>query len=155
MDNLLEVAKERSRNAIKSNDDYAETVYEMIDKAILRAAEYKDVTGIFIVQIEPRVYQVMYRETNSPLDQEYYYTHGADSFLLSIDDNTLPLEKIVDHYARLGFLSGIKVFRMYNSVQYRVLISWSDDEETDNKVNIHKYVDGVDIFANDSHPEAY
>lgn len=155
MNDLLKIAQENSKNAIKTRKDYAETVFESINNIILNASKYKDVTGIFLAQVLPKVFQVMYRETNSPLDSEYEYTHGSNTTLLSIDDNSLRLEDIVDHYARLGFLAGIKVFVYRNSVQYRIIISWSDEESTDDKVNIHKYVNGEDIFKNDSHYEDY
>lgn len=155
MEDLLKIVQENSKNATKEKEDYSKLVFDIIDNIIIRASHYKNVTGIFLAQISPKVYQAMYRETNSPLYREYEFTHGADSTLLSIDDNYLSLEEIVDHYARLGFLSGIKVFVYSETIQYRLLISWSDEESTDDKVNIHKYVNGEDIFKDDSHPEAY
>jgi hypothetical protein len=156
MEDVLKRAQENSSKATKGKEDYAQMVFNVIDGAIIRASQYKDVTGIFLAQVvASSVFQVMYRETNSPLDREYDFTHGSDIDLISIDDNFLTIDEIIDHYARLGFLAGVKVFVFKDSIQYRILISWSDEEETDNKVNIHKYVDGVDIFANDSHPEAY
>ena len=63
------------------------SLFDVIDAIILRASQYKDVTGIFLAQVTYRVYQAMYRETNTPVDREYEHTHGADPFLLSIDDN--------------------------------------------------------------------
>lgn len=155
MEDLLYIAQENSRNATKGKEDYSKMIFKAIDEFILRASNYREVTGIFLAQISPKVYQVMYRETNSPLYQEYNYTHGADPVLLSLDDNCLTLDEIVDHYARLGFLAGIKVFKFNDNIQYRLLISWSDEESTDDKVNIHKYVNGEDIFKNNSHPEEY
>ena len=155
MSDLLKQAQENSANATKSREDYAKSLFEVIDAIILRASQYKDVTGIFLAQVTYRVYQAMYRETNTPVDREYEYTHGADPFLVSIDDNYISIDEIVDHYARLGFLAGVKVFFIHNGVQCRILISWSDEESTDDKVNIHKYVNGEDIFKNDSHYEDY
>ena len=155
MDDLLKRAQENSANAVKSKEDYMQSVFDVIDGIILRASQYKDVTGIFLAQIRSRVFQAMYRETNTPLDREYEYTHGCDNVLVSIDDNYISIDEIIDHYARLGFLSGVKVFLVHNAVQYRILISWSEEESTDDKVNIHKYVNGEDIFKDNPHYEDY
>ena len=158
MTNLLEMVQNNSVKAEKSRKDYHNEIFKIIDNILLRASEFKDVTGVFLAQAaanNSRVFQVMYRETNSPVNNEYKYTHGCDPWLLSIDDNYITIEDIADHYAKLGFLTGIKIFEYKNYIQYRVLISWSDDENTDDKVNISKYVNGINIFADDSHPEAY
>ena len=158
MNNLLEMVQNNSAKAEKGRKDYHNEIFKIIDNILLRASEFKDVTGVFLAQAaanNSRVFQVMYRETNSPVNNEYKYTHGCDPWLLSIDDNYITIEDIADHYAKLGFLTGIKIFEYKNYIQYRVLISWSDDENTDDKVNISKYVNGINIFAEDSHPEAY
>ena len=158
MSNLLEMVQNNSAKAEKGRKDYHNEIFKIIDNILLKASEFKDVTGVFLAQAtanNSRVFQVMYRETNSPVNNEYKYTHGCDPWLLSIDDNYITIEDIADHYAKLGFLTGIKVFEYKNYIQYRVLISWSDDENTDAKVNISKYVNGINIFAEDSHPEAY
>jgi hypothetical protein len=157
-DNILELVKHNSLNAIKDRKDYQEETYNRLNKILLRASEYNNVTGVFLAQVSNqscRIFQVMYRETNAPVHNEYKYTHGCDFFLFCIDDNYLTIDDIADHYAKLGFLTGIKVFQYHNYLQYRLLISWSDEESTDDKVNIHKYINGMDIFAEDSHPEAY
>ena len=83
MDDLLKKAQENSSKATKGKEDYAQTVFNVIDNIILRASEYKDVTGIFLAQIASRVFQAMYRETNSPLDREYDFTHGSDIVIVS------------------------------------------------------------------------
>lgn len=158
MNSLLETVQKNSARAIKNKKDYHREVFKIIDNILVRASEYADVTGVFLAQASnqsSRLFQVMYRETNSPVQYEYKYTHGCDPWLICIDDNYLTIEDIADHYAKLGFLTGIKVFQYHNYLQYRCLISWSDEENTDDKVNIHKYVDGVDIFADDPHPEKY
>ena len=158
MDNILKIAQENSLKATKQKEDYQNDVFELIDGIILKASEHSGVTGIFLAQVtnqSSRIFQAMYRETNSPVNNEYKYTHGCDPWLICIDDNYLTIEDIAHHYAKLGFLTGIKVFEYKNYLQYRCLISWSDEENTEDKVNISKYVDGVDIFADDSHPEAY
>ena len=158
MSNLLEMVQNNSAKAEKGRKDYHNEIFKIIDNILLRASEFKDVTGVFLAQAaanNSRVFQVMYRETNSPVNNEYKYTHGCDPWLLSIDDNYITIEDIAYHYAKLGFLTGIKIFEYKNYIQYRVLISWSDDENTDDKVNISKYVNGINIFAEDSHPEAY
>ena len=124
----------------------------------MRASEYKDVTGIFLAQCVAncsRIYLAMYRETNSPLDDEYEYIHGCDNTIIPIDDINVTAKDVAEHYAKLGFLTGIKIFEYGYDIQCRILISWSDEEDTSNKVNISKYVDGVDIFAHDPHPEYY
>ena len=158
MDNVLEIAKQNSINAYKDKDEYLDSLYNLIDSIILEASKYKDVTGIFLAQLNgytTRVFQVLYREENSPVNNEFRYTHGCYSNLLVIDDNYASIRDIADHYAKLGFLSGIKVFEFKSFLQCRLLISWSDTENTDDKVNIHKYVNGIDIFASDSHNEPY
>lgn len=156
MSNLLELAQKNSTSAVKTKEDYKKSVFDLIDSIILRASEYKDVTGIFLAQIISgcsRLYQVMYRETNTPLENEYEYVHGCDNTIVCIDDLNVTEKDIAEHYAKLGFLTGIKIFEYGYDIQCRILISWSDEEDTKNKVNISKYVDGVDIFANDPHPE--
>lgn len=158
MSSLLEQAQSKSNSATKTKEDYKESVFKTIDDIILKASEYKDVTGIFLAQVTSkcsRLYQAMYRETNSPLEDEYGYVHGCYNSIVCIDDINITATDIAQHYAKLGFLTGIKIFEYGYDIQYRILISWSDEEETDNKVNISKYVDGVDIFANDNHPEFY
>lgn len=158
MSSVLDMAKQNSASATKGKEEYRVEIYKLIDDIILRASKYTGVTGIFLAQASnksSRIFQAMYRENNSPINAEYKHTRGCDPWLICIDDNYLTIEDIAYHYARLGFLTGIKVFQYQNYLQYRCLISWSDDENTDDKVNIHKYVDGVDIFADDPHPEAY
>ena len=158
MKNLLEIAKENSKNSTKSIDDYRDTIYELIDSMIMRASQYTNVTGIFLAQIvdqTPGLFQVYYRETNSDPIIEHKHTHGSDPFILCIDTNCISIEDIAHHYAKLGFLTGVKIFEYTTFIQFRCLISWSDEEDIDNKVNISKYVNGVDIYANDSHPELY
>ncbi len=158
MSDLLELVQRKSANATKTKEDYKKSVFELIDNIILRASEYKDVTGIFLAQGVPncsRVYLAMYRETNTPLDNEYKYIHGCDSTIVLIDDINVTAKDIADHYAKLGFLTGIKIFEYDYNIQCRILISWSEDEDITNKVNISKYVDGVDIYADNSHPEHY
>ena len=158
MSSLLEMVQKNSTRAIKGKNDYHREIFKIIDEILLRASEYENVTGIFLAQAttkSSRVFQAMYRENNAPVNNEYKFTHGCDPWLVCIDDNYITIEDIADHYAKLGFLTGIKVFQYRDYLQYRVLISWSEDETTDDKVNIHKYVNGVDIFAQDSHPEAY
>ena len=51
MSDLLALAQKNSTCAIKSKEDYQKEVFETIDNIILRASEYKDVTGIFLAQI--------------------------------------------------------------------------------------------------------
>ena len=158
MDNILELAKRNSSNAVKSKEDYKKTVFNVIDDIIIRASKYEDVTGIFLAQAVSncsRVYLAMYRETNSQLDNEYKYIHGCDNNIIIIDDINITVKDIADHYAKLGFLTGIKIFEYEHGIQCRILISWSDEEDTSNKVNISKYVDGIDIFAHDPQPEYY
>ena len=158
MDSLLEMVQKNSARAIKGKNDYHREVFKIIDNILMRASEFENVTGVFLAQATDKsstLFQVMYRETNAPIQYEYRYTHGCDPWLICIDDNYLTIEDIADHYAKLGFLTGIKVFQYHNYLQYRCLISWSDEETTDDKVNIHKYVNGVDIFADDPHPEEY
>lgn len=158
MSDLLALAQKNSTCAIKSKEDYQKEVFETIDNIILRASEYKDVTGIFLAQIISncnRIFLAMYRETNSPLECEYDYVHGCDPTVICIDDINVTAKDIAEHYAKLGFLTGIKIFEYSFNIQCRILISWSDEEDTSNKVNISKYVNGVDIYANDSHPEYY
>ena len=158
MNNILETVQKNSTNAIKNKKDYHSMIFKIIDDILIRASEYEGVTGVFLAQVtgkSSRLFQVMYRETNAPIQYEYKYTHGCDPWLICIDDNYLTIDDIADHYAKLGFLTGIKIFEYQNYLQYRCLISWSDDENTDDKVNIRKYVNGVDIFADDPHPEAY
>ena len=158
MSNLLELAQRNSACAVKTKEDYKEEVFKSIDNIILRASEYKDVTGIFLAQMIyncSKLYQAMYRETNTPIDNEYEYVHGCDNTIVCIDDINITVKDIAEHYAKLGFLTGIKIFEYNYDIQCRILISWSDEESTDNKVNISKYVNGVDIFANDPHPEHY
>ena len=158
MSELLELAQRNSANATKIKEDYKKTVFNVIDGIILRASEYKDVTGIFLAQGVPncsRVYLAMYRETNTPLENEYEYIHGCDNTVVLIDDINVTAQTIADHYARQGFLTGIKIFEYGYDIQCRILISWSDEENVANKVNISKYVNGVDIFAHDPHPEQY
>lgn len=158
MTTLLEQAKLNSENATKTKEDYQKEVFDRIDTIILNASQYKNVTGIFLAQAtdkSSKIFQAMYRETNSPVNSEYRYTHGSDHWLVCIDDNYLTISDIAQHYAKQGFLTGIKVFQYHNYLQYRCLISWSDEENIDDKVNISKYVNGVDIYAEDSHPEAY
>ena len=158
MSNLLELAQKNSACATKTQEEYKAEVFKTIDDIILRASEYKDVTGIFLAQIlftGSKLYQAMYRETNSPLECEYEYIHGCDPTIVCIDDVNITVKDIAEHYAKLGFLTGIKIFEYGFDIQCRILISWSDEEDTSNKVNISKYVDGTDIFAHDPHPEAY
>lgn len=155
---LLELAQRNSANATKTKDDYKLKIFDSIDNIILRASQYKNVTGIFLAQIlftNSKLYQAMYRETNSPVENEYEYIHGCDSEIICIDDVNVSVEDIAEHYAKLGFLTGIKIFESGYDIQYRILISWSDEEDTSNKVNISKYINGVDIFAHDPHPEKY
>ena len=158
MSELFELAQRNSSCATKTKEDYKEEVFNLIDGIILRASQYKDVTGIFLAQIiynNTRLYQAMYRETNTPLENEYEYVHGCDSTIICIDDVNVTVKDIAEHYAKLGFLTGIKIFEYNYDIQCRILISWSDEENTDNKVNISKYVNGIDIFAHDPHPEHY
>lgn len=158
MSDLLELAQKNSACASKTKDNYKAEVFKSIDEIILRASEYKDVTGIFLAQITSdctRLYQAMYRETNTPVESEYDYVHGADNTIICIDDLNVTPNDIATHYAKLGFLTGIKIFQYLYNIQCRILISWSDEEDISNKVNISKYVNGVDIYANDNHPEKY
>lgn len=158
MSELLELAQRNSACAVKTKENYKEEVFKLIDSIILRASEYEGVTGIFLAQGVPncsRVYLAMYRETNTPLDNEYEYIHGCDPCVVLIDDINVTAKDVADHYAKQGFLTGIKVFEYGYDIQCRILISWSEEEDTSNKVNISKYVDGVDIFAHDPHPEHY
>lgn len=158
MSDLLELAQKNSINATLTKEDYKDNVFGLIDNIILEASKYKNVTGIFLAQLIPnsnRMYQAMYRETNTPLESEYDYVHGCWNSVICIDDINITPEVIQKHYAKLGFLTGIKIFEYDYNVQCRILISWSDEERTDNKVNISKYVDGIDIFANDPHHENY
>ncbi len=158
MSELFELAQRNSSCATKTKEDNKEEVFNLIDGIILRASQYKDVTGIFLAQIiynNSRLYQAMYRETNTPLENEYEYVHGCDSTIVCIDDVNITVKDIAEHYAKLGFLTGIKIFEYDYDIQCRILISWSDEENTDNKVNISKYVNGIDIFAHNPHPEHY
>lgn len=153
MENILQIAKENSKHATYGKEEYAQKVFDKIDSIIEDASKYKGVTGIIIAQIlhSPNAYQVMYREENADINDEYKFTHGYDLSTLQIDSNYLSFDCIIQHYAKLGFLTGIRVFTYMNDIQYRILLSWSDNERVDDKINLSKYVNGVDIYEN--HPK--
>lgn len=49
-DNILELVKHNSLNSIKDRKDYQEETYNRLNKILLRASEYNNVTGVFLAQ---------------------------------------------------------------------------------------------------------